>query len=77
MLGVNVNFFSVKNKLLILSLTSVIGVSLLIGLMVAGQFIDVPDDIRIVTDTVLISLLITSGLMSIVLFLVYHQPYQL
>ncbi|GGK21391.1 methyl-accepting chemotaxis protein [Aliivibrio fischeri] len=62
------SFFSVKNKLLILSLTSIVGVSLLIGLMTAGQFIDVPDDIRIVTDTVLISLLIISGLMSIVLF---------
>lgn len=60
--------FTVRNKLLILSLASIFGVSLLIGLMSIRQFFNVPEVIRISVDSLLISLLLVSAFMSIILY---------
>ncbi|EHN68427.1 methyl-accepting chemotaxis protein [Aliivibrio fischeri] len=60
--------FTVRKKLLILSLASIFGVSLLIGLMSVRQFFMVPEIIRISVDSLLISLLLVSAFMSIVLY---------
>lgn len=59
---------TVRKKLLILSLASIFGVSLLIGLMSVRQFFMVPEIIRISVDSLLISLLLVSAFMSIVLY---------
>ncbi|MFA1562513.1 methyl-accepting chemotaxis protein [Aliivibrio fischeri] len=59
---------TVRKKLLILSLASIFGVSLLIGLMSVRQFFMVPEIIRISVDSLLISLLLFSAFMSIILY---------
>lgn len=58
----------IKDKLLISAISSVFGLVLLIFLMVSRAFVEVPKDVVVLIDVLLISLLLTSAFMSIIFY---------